>query len=112
MPPCLLPTFRSVELSRRIRLTNYSTVEVFTLKLGRLAASIGAGNIVSDTRRSDFLVAYPDVSLQAAREKREEFRKQHSSGVDPGLARKEEKNARLRSTNFEVLARKWHSTFF
>src|ERR1051326_2408653 len=55
---------------------------------------------------------YPDVSLQAAREKREEFRKQHSSGVDPGLARKEEKNARLRSTNFEVLARKWHSTFF
>ena len=34
---------------------------------------------------------YPDVSLKAARDKRDDARKQLAAGIDPGQARKAEK---------------------
>ena len=40
------------------------------------------------------LGVYPDVSLAAAREEREKCRKQLAKGIDPGVARKAQKEAR------------------
>lgn len=55
------------------------------------------------------LGVYPDVSLKAAREKRDEARRLVSSGVDPGETRKATKSASAaRAANsFEVVAREW-----
>ena len=57
------------------------------------------------------LGVYPDVSLKAAREKRDTFRKQIAAGIDPGLARKSEKLARAGAESFEAVAREWHGKF-
>jgi integrase len=56
------------------------------------------------------LGTYPEVSLKAAREKRDDARKLLAGGVDPSENRKASKAARAdRATNsFEVVAREWY----
>ncbi len=54
------------------------------------------------------LGAYPDVSLKAARTKRDELRAQLAAGIDPGAVRKAEKLAT--ADTFEAIAREWHTT--
>jgi len=53
---------------------------------------------------------YPDVTLRAARERRDDARKLLASGVDPGESRKAERQARLlaAANSFESVAREWH----
>lgn len=55
------------------------------------------------------LGVYPDVSLAAAREKRDDARKKLAADIDPGEAKKAEKRAvRLAATNsFEAVALGW-----
>lgn len=56
------------------------------------------------------LGTYPDVSLKEARERREDARKQISSGIDPSAARKGEKaEAAAEALTFETVAREWHA---
>ena len=54
---------------------------------------------------------YPDVSLKAAREKRDAARQQLAAGIDPGEARKAEKVAQAGAESFEAIAREWHAKF-
>ena len=54
---------------------------------------------------------YPDVSLKAARVKRDDARKQLAAGIDPGQARKAEKQAQAGAESFEAIAREWHAKF-
>jgi hypothetical protein len=55
------------------------------------------------------LGTYPDVSLNAAGERREEARKKLAAGYDPGEARKAPKTAEKdrAASSFEVVAREW-----
>jgi len=55
------------------------------------------------------LGVYPDVSLKAARIKRDDARRLLTAGVDPSKTRQEEKqSAKLKTTNtFEALANEW-----
>ena len=55
------------------------------------------------------LGTYPDVSLKAARDKRDDARKLLGSGVDPAENRKATKAARMdqAANSFEVVAREW-----
>lgn len=55
--------------------------------------------------------AYPDVSLEQAREKRDEARKLKASGIDPSENRKAVKAAKQNKAgnSFEVIAREWHA---
>ena len=57
------------------------------------------------------LGVYPDVSLQQAREKRLEARKQLSLGNDPAILKKELKRQVLinAENSFENIAREWHA---
>jgi len=59
------------------------------------------------------LGVYPDVPLAAAREKREEARRQVAAGIDPGEQRKAAKVALVESTEntFEAIAREWFGLF-
>ncbi len=59
------------------------------------------------------LGVYPDVPLAAAREKREEARRQVAAGIDPGEQRKAAKIALIESTEntFEAIAREWFGMF-
>ncbi len=59
------------------------------------------------------LGVYPDVPLAAAREKREEARRQVAAGIDPGEQRKAAKMALVESTEntFEAIAREWFGLF-
>lgn len=55
---------------------------------------------------------YPEVSLANARERRDAARKQIVNGIDPGAARKAQKQVITDATEtFEVIAREWHSKF-
>jgi integrase len=54
---------------------------------------------------------YPDVSLKAAREKRDIARQQIGAGIDPGQARKAEKISQAGAESFEAIAREWHAKF-
>ena len=54
---------------------------------------------------------YPDVSLKAAREKRDIARQQLGCGIDPSEARKAEKIAQAGAESFEAIAREWHAKF-
>jgi integrase len=54
---------------------------------------------------------YPDVSLKSAREKRDVARQQLAAGIDPGAARKAEKQAQAGAESFEAIAREWHEKF-
>ena len=53
---------------------------------------------------------YPDVSLKEARERRDEARKIHERGDDPGAVKKAEKARALvdAGNTFEAVARDWH----
>ena len=59
------------------------------------------------------LGTYPEVSLKAAREKRDDARKLLATDVDPGENRKAQKEAKAdRAANsFEVVAREWCAKF-
>ncbi|KVQ43752.1 integrase [Burkholderia cepacia] len=59
------------------------------------------------------LGVYPDVTLAAARRKRDEAREKMAAGIDPGEAKKAEKrSARLSAENsFEAVAREWHAKY-
>ncbi len=50
---------------------------------------------------------YPEVSLQDARIKRVELRKQIASGIDPGQQRKAERITESGANSFEAIAREW-----
>jgi len=51
------------------------------------------------------------VPLKAAREKRDAARQQLAAGIDPGLARRAEKQAQAGAESFEAVAREWHERF-
>lgn len=57
------------------------------------------------------LGVYPDVTLAAARERRDDARKQLANGIDPGAARMAQKAAKAEraANSFEVIAREWHA---
>ena len=57
------------------------------------------------------LGVYPDVKLKAARAKRDASRQQLAAGIDPGEARKAEKQAQAGAESFEAIAREWHGKF-
>jgi integrase len=52
---------------------------------------------------------YPDTSLKAARERREEARKLIAAGIDPSEQRRAEREAK--GATFEVVAREWFEKF-
>jgi integrase len=56
---------------------------------------------------------YPDVSLKAAREKRDEARRMLAAGTDPSANRQAQKSARVarESNSFEVVTREWFLKF-
>ena len=55
------------------------------------------------------LGVYPAVSLACARDKRDEARKLHGQGVDPGAAKQEAKRTKLiaAENSFEAITREW-----
>jgi integrase len=55
------------------------------------------------------LGAYPDMSLAKAREARDDARKRLAQGVDPSVARQQEKRERseANANDFETMAREW-----
>lgn len=55
------------------------------------------------------LGVYPEVSLKAARERRDELRKQLQAGIDPGQQRRAEKHfqATASANTFEAVANEW-----
>ena len=57
------------------------------------------------------LGVYPEVSLGEARDAREKARKLRAGGVDPSLAKQEEKRRLLLNSEntFEAIAREWHA---
>ena len=58
------------------------------------------------------LGTYPTVSLADARRKRDEARRQLDGDLDPGEARKVQKQVENRETEtFELIAREWHAEF-
>ncbi len=57
------------------------------------------------------LGVYPEVGLKEARDKRFKARKQLSTGVDPGEARKAEKVAKTGADSFEAITREWFDKF-
>ncbi|MBL1320106.1 MAG: tyrosine-type recombinase/integrase [Methylophaga sp.] len=54
---------------------------------------------------------YPDVSLKAARVRRDDLRVQVADGVDPSELRKAEKVTTGGLNSFEAIAREWHVKF-
>jgi hypothetical protein len=60
-------------------------------------------------RKTLALGIYPAVTLAKARQRRERAREQLADGVDPSLAKREEKQARMdeAASTFEVVARAW-----
>src|SRR3990167_8731475 len=59
------------------------------------------------------LGAYPEVSLAAARDTREEARKQLASNIDPGVLKNSIKRSKKQAAenSFEAIAREWHAKF-
>ncbi|MCX5834859.1 MAG: integrase arm-type DNA-binding domain-containing protein [Deltaproteobacteria bacterium] len=56
--------------------------------------------------------SYPEISLQDARQKREDARRLLANDVDPDAVRKAQKQAKTEKTEtFEVIAREWHTKF-
>ncbi len=57
------------------------------------------------------LGVYPDVSLAAARKRRDDAREQLANDIDPGAARVAQKAAKAEraANSFEVVAREWHA---
>ena len=63
----------------------------------------------ADKRRTLALGTYPEVSLAKARKRRETAREQLAEGIDPSLAKQEERRAKAggAANTFEVVARDW-----
>jgi integrase len=58
------------------------------------------------------LGSYPEISLQDARQRREDARRLLANDVDPDAVRKAQKQAKTEETEtFEVIAREWHTKF-
>ncbi|MCH9637246.1 MAG: integrase arm-type DNA-binding domain-containing protein [Candidatus Rickettsiella isopodorum] len=59
------------------------------------------------------LGAYPEVSLAAARDVREEARKQLVNNIDPGILKNSIKRSKklVAENSFEAIAREWHAKF-
>jgi len=58
------------------------------------------------------LGSYPEISLLDARHRRDEARRQIAHGIDPGVLRKAQKQAKTEETEtFEVITREWHTKF-
>lgn len=56
--------------------------------------------------------SYPEISLQDARQRREDARRLLANDVDPDAFRKAQKQSCIQETeNFEVIAREWHGRF-
>ncbi len=56
--------------------------------------------------------SYPEISLQDARQKREDARRQLAHGIDPGAVKKAKKQAvAAEKETFEAVAREWHTAF-
>ena len=56
--------------------------------------------------------SYPEISLQDARQRREDARRLLANDVDPDAVRKAQKQAKTEETEtFEVIAREWHTAF-
>lgn len=66
---------------------------------------------VGGTEKRLSLGVYPDVSLEAARDKRDFARQQLAAGIHPGQARRAEKIAKAGAESFEAVAREWHAKF-
>jgi integrase len=67
----------------------------------------------NDKEKRLALGVYPDISLKAAREKRDEARRLLSDGIDPSAhkqAAKRMKNERA-ANSFEAVAREWYAKF-
>jgi hypothetical protein len=100
---------------------------VRTVKPGRLAGekhTDGAGMylLVKETgkywrmnyrflgkRKTLALGVYPDVSLATARKRRDEARRLLAEGIDPGQAKRDERNTRTAAAaqTFEAVANQW-----
>ncbi|MGA4532265.1 tyrosine-type recombinase/integrase [Ectopseudomonas chengduensis] len=64
----------------------------------------------SDKEKRLALGAYPALTLQKARQRREEARQQLADGIDPGEQKKAAKQAqRAEGLTFETLAREWYA---
>lgn len=64
----------------------------------------------SDKEKRLALGAYPALTLQKARQRREEARQQLANGIDPGEQKKAAKQAqRAEGLTFETLAREWYA---
>jgi Phage integrase central domain/Arm DNA-binding domain len=57
------------------------------------------------------LIPPAEVSLKAARQRRDDARAQVTNGIDPGEARKAAKVAQAGAESFEAIAREWHAKF-
>lgn len=57
--------------------------------------------------------AFPDVSLAAARDARDEARRQLTNTIDPGILKNSVKRSKkmLEEYSFEAIAREWHAKF-
>ena len=55
------------------------------------------------------LGVYPEISLREARERRDEAKKLHKSGVDPSVRRQIEQ--KVTAETFEAIAREWFAKF-
>ena len=55
------------------------------------------------------LGTYPEISLSAARDRRDDARKQVANGIDPGAERKAAKL--VQADSFEQVAREWFEKF-
>lgn len=86
-----------------------TTPAACTSRWRRAAASGGASSTATPARRSACRWSYPDTSLKAARERRDEARRLVASGVDPSHVRQAEKIRVLRAAEhrFEAVARAW-----
>jgi len=57
--------------------------------------------------------AFPDVSLAAARDARDEARRQLTNTIDPGILKNSVKRSKkmVEENSFEAVAREWHAKF-
>lgn len=57
--------------------------------------------------------AFPDVSLSAAREARDDARRQLTNAIDPGILKNSIKRSKkvANENSFEAIAREWHAKF-
>ena len=65
---------------------------------------------IAGKHREFSLGTYPDTTLKAAREKRDEARRLLADGIDPSMARQAKTSSADRET-FEAVAREWWARF-